>query len=144
MITTPPAIAINGRRNDPDNNLIDSNLKPVQTREFTLGLDKELNRIMSIGVRYVHKWLDRTIEDVGILVPGVGEVFFIANPGEGVAEQILPEPAPKFPKAQRDYDGVEFRLTKRFANRFWSRKALASPATKMRCALGGADARCVL
>ncbi len=55
-------------------------------------------------------------------MPGVGEVFFIANPGEGVAEQILPEPAPKFPKAQRDYDGVEFRLTKRFANR-WSMNA---------------------
>ena len=45
---------------------------------------------MSVGVRYAHKWLDRTIEDVGIHVPGVGEVFFIANPGFGMAEQILP------------------------------------------------------
>ena len=30
---------------------------------------------MSVGIRYAHKWLDRTIEDVGIQVAGVGEVF---------------------------------------------------------------------
>ncbi|HET7694254.1 MAG TPA: TonB-dependent receptor [Vicinamibacterales bacterium] len=102
-----------------EQNTIDPDIKPVRTGEITLGLDHELNRTMSVGVRYVHKWLDRTIEDVGILVPGVGEVFFIANPGEGVAEQILPKPAPVLPAAQRDYDGVEFRLTRRLANR-WS------------------------
>src|SRR5205814_2100090 len=78
-----------------------------------------LSRSMSIGVRYTHKWLDRTIEDSGINVPNVGEVFFIANPGFGVAEQILPKPAPPMPKAQRDYDGVEFRLIKRMANRWY-------------------------
>jgi hypothetical protein len=45
-----------------------------------------------------------------------------------VAEQILPEPAPPMPKAKRDYDGVEFRLTKRYSDRWqlitsylWSR-----------------------
>jgi hypothetical protein len=102
-----------------EQNTIEPNLKPVQTGELTGGLDHELGRSMSIGVRYTHKWLDRTIEDVGVLVPGVGEVFFIANPGEGVAKQILPEPAPVLPKATREYDGVEFRLIKRFANR-WS------------------------
>ena len=102
-----------------EQNTIDPDIKPVRTGEMTLGLDHELNRTMSVGVRYVHKWLDRTIEDVGVLVAGVGEVFFIANPGEGVAEQILPKPAPVLPKAQRDYDGVEFRLTRRLANR-WS------------------------
>jgi hypothetical protein len=102
-----------------EQNTIDPDLKPVRTGEITLGLDHELTRTMSAGVRFVHKWLDRTIEDVGVLVPGVGEVFFIANPGEGVAEHILPEPAPVMPKAQRDYDGLEFRLTRRLANR-WS------------------------
>ncbi|MEO5897411.1 MAG: hypothetical protein ABIS06_17105 [Vicinamibacterales bacterium] len=100
-------------------NTIEPDLKPVQTGELSGGLDHELGRSMSLGVRYPHKWLDRTIEDVGVLVPGVGEVFFIANPGEGVAKQILPEPAPALPKAERQYDGVEFRLIKRFSNR-WS------------------------
>jgi hypothetical protein len=111
-----------------EQNTIDPNLKPVQTGEMTFGLDHELNRRMSVGVRYTHKWLDRTIEDTGVNIPDVGEVFFIANPGFGVASQILPKPAPVMPKAQRDYDGVEFRLTKRYADRWqlttsylWSR-----------------------
>jgi hypothetical protein len=102
-----------------EQNTIEPDLKPVQTGELSAGLDHELGRTMSVGVRYTHKWLDRTIEDVGVLVPGVGEVFFIANPGEGVAKQILPAPAPPLPKAERNYDGVEFRLIKRFSNR-WS------------------------
>jgi hypothetical protein len=74
---------------------------------------------MSVGARYTHKWMTRTIEDNGISVPGVGEVFFIANPGFGVAEQILPAPAPPAPHAIRDYDGIEFRLQKRLSNN-WS------------------------
>ena len=75
---------------------------------------------MSVGVRYVHKAMDRTIEDVGVLVPGVGEVFFIANPGEGrcaarsFRNRRRPSRRPSGP-----YDAVEFRLNKRFANR-WS------------------------
>ncbi len=102
-----------------EQNTIEPNLKPVQTGELTFGLDHELSGKMSIGVRYTHKWLDRTIEDSGINVPGVGEVFFIANPGFGVAKQILPKPAPPLPTAQRDYDGVEFRFRKLLAKR-WS------------------------
>jgi TonB dependent receptor/Carboxypeptidase regulatory-like domain len=108
--------------NDPNDNLIDPNLKPIRTQEFTLGLDHELNNSMSLGVRYAHKWLDRTIEDVGIQVAGVGEVFMIANPGYGIAEYTLgptcPE-CPAQPKAERVYDGLEFRLRKRLSNR-WS------------------------
>jgi hypothetical protein len=85
----------------------------------TVELDHELSHSMSAGVRYVHTWMTRTIEDNGISVPGVGEVFFIANPGFGVAEQILPAPAPPAPHAVRDYDGLEFRLQKRLSNN-WS------------------------
>jgi hypothetical protein len=102
-----------------EQNTIDPNLKPVQTGELTFGMDHELNRTTSVGVRYVHKWLDRTIEDTGIIVPNVGEVFFMANPGFGVAEQILPKPAPVLPKAQRDYDGLEFRLIRRFSKNWY-------------------------
>ena len=77
---------------------------------------------MSVGVRYAHKWLDRTIEDVGLQVPGVGEVFKIANPGYGVAEYTLSVDCPTCPaqpKARRVYDGVEFRLRKRLSNRWF-------------------------
>ena len=108
--------------NDPADPLIDSNLMPIRTQEVTFGLDHELNRTMSVGVRYAHKWLDRTIEDVGIQVAGVGEVFMIANPGFGIAKYTLAgtcETCPAQPKAKRDYDGVELRLRKRLSNN-WS------------------------
>jgi hypothetical protein len=108
--------------NDPSNPEIDPNLKPIRTQEFTLGVDHELTSTMSVGVRYAHKWLNRTIEDVGIQVAGIGEVFMIANPGFGIAEFTLGEQCPTCPaqpRAKRDYDAVEFRLIKRLSNR-WS------------------------
>jgi hypothetical protein len=108
--------------NDPNNFLVDPNLKPVRTQEATFGIDHELNSGMSVGVRYTHKWLDRTIEDVGLQVAGVGEVFKIANPGYGIAEYSIAATCPSCPaqpKATRDYDGLEFRLRKRLSNR-WS------------------------
>jgi hypothetical protein len=100
-------------------NTIDPNILPVETGELAFGLDHDLSHSMTIGARYIHKWLTRTIEDNGISIPGVGEVFFIANPGFGVAEQILPAPAPPSPRAIRDYDALELRLQKRLGNR-WS------------------------
>jgi hypothetical protein len=108
--------------NDAADPLIDSNLKPIRTQEFTLGVDHELNHLMSAGIRYSHKWLDRTIEDVGIQVAGVGEVFMIANPGFGIADRTLAgscASCPSQPPAKRVYDGLEFRLRKRLANN-WS------------------------
>ncbi len=102
--------------NRPGMTGIDPNLKPVKTGEFTIGSDHELRPTMSLGVRYVHKWMFRTIEDVGIWYLG-NEDYLISNPGEGLA--IVMEPKyPSFvtPKPVRKYDGLEFRLNKRFSN----------------------------
>jgi outer membrane receptor protein involved in Fe transport len=110
--------------NEPGNFLIDPNLKPIRTREFTLGLDHELSTRISVGVRYSRKRFDRTIEDTGVLVPNVGEVFRITNPGEQIGENVLRDFAgcttcPNQPKPTRNYDGVEFRFVKRLSNH-WS------------------------
>ncbi len=75
--------------NDPNNNLVDPNLKPMESREWSFGMEHELTDTTSLGVRYVHKELVRAIEDVGIIVPGEGEQYFIANPGYGVAEYTI-------------------------------------------------------
>ena len=104
--------------NEEDNFLIDPNLKPIRTREFTLGLDHELSQTISLGVRYARKRFDRTIEDTGVLVPGIGEVYRITNPGESIGENVLRDFAgcttcPNQPKPTRNYDGLEFRLRKR-------------------------------
>jgi len=98
---------------------IDPDLKPLRTQEFSVGLDHELSQVMVASVRYTHKQLDRTIEDVGTQVPGVGEVYRIANPGFGLAEYTLGDDFPAQPPAQRDYDGIEFRLRRRFRDN-WS------------------------
>jgi outer membrane receptor protein involved in Fe transport len=107
--------------NEEGNNLVDPDLKPIQTRELTFGVDHELNQRVAVGVRYAHKRFTRTIEDTGVLVPGVGEVFRITNPGESIGENVLRDFAacstcPNQPKPTRDYDGVEFRLQKRLSN----------------------------
>ena len=64
-----------------------------------------------VGARFIYKDLVRTIEDVGILVPGIGEVYYIANPGEGISLEAANDPSlPSFPKAKRDYKGLELHL----------------------------------
>ena len=107
--------------NEEDNFLIDPTLKPIRTREFTLGLDHELSPTLAVGVRYARKRFDRTIEDTGVLVPGIGEVYRITNPGERLGENVLRDFAdcatcPNQPKPTRNYDGVEFRFAKRFSD----------------------------
>ena len=108
--------------NRPGMTGIDPAMKPVKTGELTGGIEKELNRSMSLGVRYVHKWMMRTIEDTGIYVNGT-EDYLIGNPGENFAASMEPS-YPSFitPKPKRNYDGVEVRLNKRFSNH-WSGQA---------------------
>jgi hypothetical protein len=109
--------------NRPGMTGIDPNLKPVQTGEWTAGIEHELGPTLSVGARYVHKWLFRTIEDVGVFFQG-SEIYLISNPGEGLAVQMEPSvPDLVTPKPVRDYDGIEFRLNKRFSNN-WSGTAM--------------------
>lgn len=114
--------------NVPGATTIDPDLKPVEQREITLGMEHELTSTISVGARYVRKRLMRTIEDVGLIVPGLGEKYYIANPGFGVAKSVLGPGFPDLPEAKREYDGLELRATKRFSNRWmlntnytWSR-----------------------
>jgi hypothetical protein len=102
--------------NDAGNNLVDPDLKPYKTQEFVLGLDHELTRLVSVGIRYVHKWVNSAIEDVGLQVVGIGEVFYIANPGHGLGAYPLGREFPRSPLPVRDYDALEFDFNRRYAN----------------------------
>lgn len=102
--------------NDPSDPTIDPNLKPFESNEITLGVEHMLTSKIALGLRYVHKEIERTIEDVGVLDPAIGEVFFIANPGEGVAESILGPNFPDQPRAIRDYDALTLTFRKNFSN----------------------------
>jgi hypothetical protein len=108
---------------DPDSG-IDPNLKPMQDREYQIGFERELNwHRFVVGARYIRRDLVRTIEDVGVLIcdaPGsCGEVFYIANPGEGISLELANAPGiPNFPKAVRQYDGLELTFNRHFADRW--------------------------
>ncbi len=99
--------------------LVDPNLKPMKQHEMVVGADWALTPTLAFETRYSRKRLDRTIEDAGTITPD-GEVYYITNPGFGInAQQPNCNGCPPNPKAMRDYDGVEFRLTKRSSGKWF-------------------------
>lgn len=107
---------------------IDPDLKPMRQQEATFGLEHQFNNVLAASVRYVHKQVDRAIEDTGALAADGSEIYVIANPGENLTELAFTGPNVANPKPKRDYDSVELRMDKRFANNWllsgsylWSR-----------------------
>lgn len=97
---------------------VDPNLQPTRKHEYTLGLDRELSSHMSVGVRYVRKGWDQTIDDIGVCVKGsqvCGEVYNIGNPGYGIGKTPIEGPYPSVPKVVNVYDGLELVLRKRYS-----------------------------
>ena len=89
------------------------------SRSWSAGIEHELGRACRCRRRYVHKQVDRAIEDVGVIVPGIGEVFYIANPGEGIATTIIASDCPTcpgLPEIRRNYDALELKFNKRLAD----------------------------
>ena len=100
----------------------DPNLEPMKLQELVFGVERELAPTLSVSARYVHKQIDRAIEDVGVLDEAGNEIYTIANPGFGLRASFIPDGGTTpitYPKAKRDYDGVELALNKRLSNR-WS------------------------
>lgn len=98
--------------------LIDPNLQPMKQHEIVLGGAWQISPSMTFEPRYSRKRLDRTIEDAGTITQD-GEIYYIVNPGIGLNSTVPNcNGCPANPKARRDYDGVELRLTKR-ATRFF-------------------------
>ena len=107
---------------------IEPDLKPMKQQEATAGVEHQLSDVVALSVRYVHKQVDRAIEDTqtATLDASGTEIYIIANPGEGLAK-----PAFVFsngttvdvPKPVRDYDSVEFAIEKRFAQGWYLRSS---------------------
>ncbi|MBA2353492.1 MAG: TonB-dependent receptor, partial [Acidobacteria bacterium] len=107
--------------NDPAENSVDPDLKPFKQQEAVIGFERELGSQMAASVRYVHKQVDRAIEDVGALDATQNEIYTISNPGFGRSATFFPagsSTALPFPQAVREYDALEFVFTKRYANRW--------------------------
>src|SRR5262249_45115430 len=109
----------------PSNDAIQSDIKPMKMQEAGASVEHELSSTLSVGLRYVHKQLDRAIEDIGNLDAAGNETYVIGNPGLGPnATYVVPGTGAQIalPKAKRKYDSVELTLNRRMANQ-WSLRA---------------------
>jgi outer membrane receptor for ferrienterochelin and colicin len=116
-------------------------IQPMRSQEAAVGLDHQLGGSSSVTFRYVHKQLDRGIEDTGSIDPLTNnEPYIIGNPGEGPSQTFNAVPcAPSvvsqgvptcdvyagstgqytLPKPRRNYDAGEVTYTKRYSHN-WS------------------------
>jgi hypothetical protein len=109
-------------RRVPNFDTIDPDLKPMFQDATNLGLEYQLNQTTAIGVNYVHNKLTRSIEDVGSLDASGNEIYFAANPGEGVATTMFVTglTAPfTTPRPLRQYDALDFTVSRRFSNNWF-------------------------
>ena len=109
-------------RRVPNFSTIDPDLKPMFQDATNLGLEYQLSPTTAIGVNYVHNKLTRAIEDVGSLDASGNEVYFAANPGEGVATTMFVTglTAPfNTPKPLRQYDALDLTISRRFSNNWF-------------------------
>jgi carboxypeptidase family protein len=115
-------------------------VKPYRQHEYVAGVDYQLARNWALEARYDRRRLDHVIEDASLADPEAFEIYTIVNPGQGVNKTIdgyanfltslgaaygpgVPAfnanhdfgtcpTCPNNPEAVRNYDGVEFRVTK--------------------------------
>ena len=109
---------------------VENGLKPMRSQELSFGFERQIGPVMAFSARFVHKQLDRGIEDTGDII-GSDEHYIISNPGEGLTQTFnvvngfstyvgsggqYTEPKPK-----RIYNAMELTLEKRFANNWFLR-----------------------
>ncbi len=112
-------------RRVPNFDSTDPDIKPMFQDSTSIGTEYQLGSEMVFGAHFVHNDLGRTIEDIGAVDAQGNETYIIGNPGEGLAEFQFPSGLTPFgqpvPKPKRQYDALEFTLSKRFSNNyFWS------------------------
>jgi hypothetical protein len=128
---------------DPADPQVDPNLKPMSQHEYVVGTDWAIRPTLAFSARFAHKYLDNTIEDISVN----DAVYYIGNPGtlygdplhrpaDQLAQLALSKNNPLWaqynnpqgvcpscpiqPKAIRQYNGAEFRITKNGARGFIS------------------------
>jgi hypothetical protein len=102
---------------------IDPNIKPMYQDSTSVGLEYQMRSNMVLTVNYTHNILRRTIEDMAGVQDG-SEIYVIGNPGEGLGTFQFPTGATPIgipnPKAKRQYDAIEFGVSRRFMNNWFA------------------------
>ncbi len=100
--------------------IIDPNLKPQRTSEFTIGFEREFGSNLRLSGRYFHRQLDRAVEDVGNFNAQGSEFYSIGNPGFGQVCEIAADTNFPCAKAERKYDAFEVIFDKRASKYFFN------------------------
>ena len=95
---------------------IDPDIKAFRQSEFTVTFERDLGNHFVFAGRYSRKQVDHAVEDAGFPLPSGSEAYIIGNPGEGLYKRLAEEQGLIALKPQRQYDAVELRLDRRFAN----------------------------
>jgi hypothetical protein len=96
---------------------IDPDLEPMRTQEVTFGLEHQMSPHVAVSARFVHKQLDRAVEDIGSVDAEGTATYVIGNPGYHRATEAIS--GVQYPKAVRDYDAVELAGRKQL-DRNWA------------------------
>jgi outer membrane receptor protein involved in Fe transport len=96
---------------------IDPGIRPPTVHEVTMGVNYEIVRNMTIGVRGIYRAQGDVIEDGSF---DDGDTYFLFNPGRRYAgsteELACTSEFGCFGRARRYYRALEFTATRRFAN----------------------------
>ena len=99
---------------------VDPDLKGQYSDEFILGVETTVATNFVLGAKYIRRYVGRAIEDSLDVNSAAGD-YFIMNPGYSVTGR-------QYPRAVRDYKGLEFSLQRKFADHYtwqasylWSR-----------------------
>jgi len=104
-------------RFEPSFENIDPDLEPMRMQELTLGLEHQMSPHVAVSARFVHKQLDRAVEDIGSIDADGNATYVIGNPGYFRATRAIA--GLPYPKAVRDYDAVEL-VGRKLLDRNWA------------------------
>ncbi|CAN5594232.1 hypothetical protein BH10ACI3_BH10ACI3_06370 [soil metagenome] len=112
---------INNNTVGADDENLDPNTKPFQQREITFGMQRQLWTNYMFSARYSRKQVINAIEDTSFILAGAAgnESFITGNPGKGLIKKRFEEMGLIAPEAERQYDVLELKLDKRFADNFF-------------------------
>jgi hypothetical protein len=106
-----------------DSNSVDPNIKPMRQDTVVIGSEFQLNSSTVVSAHYVHSRLNRTVEDIGQILPDGNEVWPLGNPGEGrfamETDHVGLTPDFPMPKPLRQYDALELSFNRRFVKNWF-------------------------
>ncbi|MEO7673567.1 MAG: TonB-dependent receptor [Pyrinomonadaceae bacterium] len=99
---------------------VDPGIKAPRQTEYAIGVEQEWARGLSVAGRYIHKQLDRAIEDIGLINAQGSQAYVLGNPGFGLACEGTNSARVPCAKAKRDFDALEIRVDKYSSDYFFN------------------------